>query len=517
MIATRPPCDEGVMSARGGAAQRCLHGRAVLVATIVASGMGFIDGTVVNVALPALQSSLGASASQVQWVVESYALLLAALLLVGGSLGDLYGRRRVFVAGVVLFAGASAACGLAPTIHWLIGMRGLQGAGAAMLVPGSLALISASFEGTERGKAIGTWSGWTAITAAIGPVIGGWLIQHASWRWVFFLNLPLALGVLVVTLWRVPESRNEELRGGPDWMGAALVTVGLGGVTYALIEWQGARDAWMAGVVGAMALVGFVVVEGRSRSPMVSLSLFRSRNFSGANLLTLFLYGALGGVLYFLPLDLIQVQGYTPTEAGAALLPFIGLMFALSRWSGGLIGRFGARLPLTVGPLISAVGFALFSRPGTGGSYWTTVFPAVVVLGLGMAVSVAPLTTAVMDSVPVRDAGVASGVNNAVSRMAQLLSVAVLGLVLVAVFNERLSRGLDRAGTAGEQRAEVESQRGKLAGAQVANATARRVVDESFVAGYRVVLWVAAGMSVLSAVSAFVLMGEKGSAESVRG
>lgn len=508
-VAMRPPCDEGVMRAGEDAAPKCLHGRAVLVATILATGMAFIDGTVVNVALPALQSSFRASASQVQWVVESYALLLAALLLVGGSLGDLYGRRKVFVVGVVLFAAASAACGLAPTIHWLIAMRGVQGIGAAMLVPGSLALISASFAGAERGKAIGTWSGWTAITAAVGPVLGGWLVQHASWRWVFFVNVPLAVVVVAVTLWRVPESRNEELRGGPDWLGASLAAVGLGGVTYALIEWHGRAGARGAAVVGVMALVGFLVAESRLPSPMVSLRLFRSRNFSGANLLTLFLYGALGGVLYFLPLNLIQVQGYTPTEAGAALLPFIGLMFALSRWSGGLIGRFGARLPLTVGPLIAAVGFALLARPEIGGSYWTTVFPAVVVLGLGMAVSVAPLTTAVMNSVPLSEAGVASGVNNAVSRMAQLLSVAVLGLVLAAVFNARLSEGLNRASISAEVQAQVESQRGKLAGARVGDAAARRVVGESFVAGYRMVLWIAAGMSVLSAASALVLLEDR--------
>jgi EmrB/QacA subfamily drug resistance transporter len=388
-------------------------------------------------------------------------------------------------------------------------MRGLQGVGAAMLVPGSLALISSSFDGAERGKAIGTWSGWTAITAAIGPVMGGWLVQHASWRWVFFLNVPLAVVVVAVTLWRVPESRNQELHGGPDWLGAALVTAGLGGMTYALIEWQGGRGVWPAAAVGVVGLLGFIAVEDRSRSPMVSLQLFRSRDFSGANLLTLFLYGGLGGVFYFLPLNLIQVQGYSPTEAGAALLPLIGLMFALSRWSGGLIGRFGARLPLTVGPLISAVGFGLFARPEIGGSYWTTVFPAVVVLGLGMAVSVAPLTTAVMNSVSRSEAGVASGVNNAVSRAAQLMSVAMLGLVLTAVFNARLERGLDRAGISGELRAQVESQRGRLAGAQVGDAAARRAVDEAFVAGYRVVLWIAAGMSALSAASALVLMEDR--------
>jgi EmrB/QacA subfamily drug resistance transporter len=501
------PCEEGVM--RGGAAapQKTRAGVWVLAATILGSSMVFIDGTVVNVALPALQRALNATVTDVQWVVEAYALFLAALLLVGGSLGDLYGRRRVFVAGVVLFAAASAGCGFAPGIRMLIVARGLQGVGGALLVPGSLALISSSFCAEERGRAIGTWSGFTAMTAALGPVLGGWLIENFSWRWVFFINLPLAVLVVAISLARVPESRDEEMLQRLDGWGAALATVGLCGITFGLIEaGRGGKQALVAGVVGVVAMGFFFLVESRSNAPMLPLDLFRSRSFSGANLMTLFLYGALGAVLFFLPLDLIEVQHYTGTEAGAALIPWILLMFSLSRWSGGLIVRYGAKLPLMVGPLIAAVGFGLFTRVGVGGSYWSTVFPAVIVLGLGMAVSVAPLTTTVMSSIDQSRAGVASGINNAVSRVASLLAIAVLGLVFATAFNRRLELGLDALGLQDAKRHAVEAQRGKLAAATSDDARVQRLIRDSFVGAYRVVLWIAVGLSVASALSAAALI-----------
>jgi EmrB/QacA subfamily drug resistance transporter len=500
------PCEDGVV--RSGPAPKQTQGGAwVLVATILASSMAFIDGTVVNVALAALQRALNATVTDVQWVVEAYAMFLAALLLVGGALGDLYGRRKVFLVGVVLFAGASAWCGLASGIRSLIVARGFQGVGGALLVPGSLALISSSFCEEDRGRAIGTWSGFTAITAAVGPVLGGWLIEHLSWRWVFFINLPLAVLVVLISLARVPESRDKEMVQKLDGWGALLATVGLCGMTFALIEaGRGAERALIAGGVGVAALVGFFAVERRSDAPMLPLDMFRSRSFSGANLMTLFLYGALSAVLFFLPLDLIQVQHYSATEAGAALLPWILLMFSLSRWSGGLIVKYGARLPLIVGPLIAGVGFGVLTRGGVGDSYWSTVFPAVIVLGLGMAVSVAPLTTTVMSSIDQSRAGVASGINNAVSRVAALLAIAVLGLVFATTFNRRMEQGLDKLGLPAAERRAVEAQRTKLAAATSDDVRVRRLIGESFVGAYGVVLWIAVGLSVASAISAAILI-----------
>src|ERR1041384_6610530 len=442
-------------------------GRWVLAATILASSMAFIDGTVVNVALPFLQTDLNATAIGIQWVVEAYSLFLSALLLVGGSLGDRYGRRRIFDIGVVIFAIASALCGLAANIEQLIIARAVQGIGGALLVPGSLALISSSFDENKRGKAIGTWSGFSAITTAIGPVLGGWLVEHLSWRAAFFLNLPLAVAVLVISIWKVPESSEKENRGRLAWPGAALATFGLGALVYGLIESPrlGFSNPFvLLTLIGGLVLLAlFVFHEARVKNPMVPLHLFSSRDFSGANLLTLFLYAALSGTFFFFTLNLIQIQGYSATAAGASLLPFVVLMFSLSRWSGGLIDRFGARLPLTVGPLIAAVGFALFAVPGLSGNYWTSFFPAVMVLGLGMTISVAPLTTTVMSSVSEEQAGVASGINNAVSRTAGLLAIAVFGVVMLQAFSQRLGNRMNEIQVDEQLKHSIYEQRVKLA------------------------------------------------------
>jgi EmrB/QacA subfamily drug resistance transporter len=493
-------------------------GRWVLAATILASSMAFIDGTVVNVALPFLQTSLNATAIGIQWVVEAYALFLSALLLVGGSLGDRYGRRWIFNIGVVVFAIASAACGFAANIEQLIAARAVQGIGGALLVPGSLALISSSFNEKERGKAIGTWSGFSAMTTAIGPVLGGWLVEHVSWRAVFFLNVPLAVAVVAISVWRVPESREENQQGPLDWHGAALATVGLGAIVYGLIESPRhgfSNPLVLAALVGGLVCLGvFVWHEARAKNPMVPLGLFRSKDFAGANLLTLLLYAALGGMMFFFALNLVQVQGYSATAAGASLLPFIVIMFTLSRWSGGLFDRFGPRLPLIVGPTIAAVGLALFAVPSVSGNYWTSFFPAVVVLGFGMAVTVAPLTTTVMGSVSEEQAGTASGINNAVSRTAGLLAIAVFGVVMLHAFSHELGQRLNEFGFDEQLKRSVFEQRVKLAGVEIPNAgdpaareTLKHAVASSFVSGFRLIMLLSAAMAVASAFASWLLIG----------
>lgn len=480
--------------------------------------MVFIDGTVVNVALPALQRDLNATVVDVQWVIEAYALFLAALLLVGGSLGDYYGRKKVYAVGVTLFTLASIWCGLAPNIGQLIAARAAQGVGGALLVPGSLAIISASFSQETRGQAIGTWSGFTAITTAAGPLLGGWFIENVSWRAVFFINVPLGIAVLVLVFLFVPESRDDDAQK-LDWLGATIATLSLGGIVYGLIESSRlgfTHPAIFGSLIGGLCgAVVFVFFERGKRNAMLPLKLFDSRNFAGANVLTLFLYTALSGALFFLPLNLIQVQGYTATAAGAALLPFVLIMFALSRWSGGLIKRYGSRLPLIIGPLIAAVGFGLFILPGVGATYWKGFFPAVFVLGLGMAITVAPLTTTVMNSVNEKRAGIASGINNAVSRVAGLLAVAVLGIVMLHYFNREIDQRLMATSLPVEVKQQLNNQREKLAGVELSNLkpetaeTARQAVNHSFVFGFRRVVAIAALLAMLSALTAAVMIEKK--------
>jgi len=486
----------------------------ILAATILGSSIVFIDGTVVNVALPNLQLSFHATLSQVQWVVESYALFLASLLLVGGALGDRYGRRFVFSLGVLIFAVTSAWCGFCSDIQQLIAARAVQGIGGALLVPGSLAIISASFPPEERGKAIGTWSAFTGITAAIGPVLGGWLVQHLSWRWVFFINVPIAIAVLALSYWRVPESRAPETTGKLDLLGAALITFGLGALVFGLIESQ--NRGWLHAVVlgtiaaGGLAIFAFVVAEARQARPLMPLGLFRSRDFAGANLLTLLLYAALGTVLFFLPFDLIQVHGYTPTQAGAANLPFILILFFLSRWAGSLAGRYGPRLLLVVGSLVSGIGFALLARPGPGGSYWTTFFPAVIVLGLGLACVVAPLTTVVMNSVEEAKAGIASGINNSISRVASLLAIAVCGVLVFNLFAGQLRQALAQMDMPQAVKLEVYEHRNQLAQIRLPDnlkprekEQIRQAINESFLVALRDIMLLAAALAFLSGLVAW--------------
>jgi EmrB/QacA subfamily drug resistance transporter len=523
MASLNYPCDEGVVRSKGADAPCTLtSGPWILAATIIGSAMAFIDGTVVNVALPQIQVRLGATAVDAQWIVESYALFLAALILLGGSLGDHYGRKRIFALGVIIFAAASVWCGISRSPEELIIARAVQGVGGAMLVPGSLAIISASFEEERRGRAIGTWSGFSGITTALGPVLGGYLVQNVSWRAAFLINVVLAIVVLWIVYRHVPESRDPDARK-LDIPGAVLATLGLGGVVFGLIESQsnGFGDPFVLAslVFGLLALGAFVAVESRVEEPMMPLNLFRSRNFSGANLLTLFLYAALGGALYFLPFNLIQVHGYTATAAGSAFLPFVLITFVLSRWAGGLVTRYGAKLPLVIGPMITAVGFLLFAVPGTGGSYWTTFFPAVVVQGFGMALVIAPLTTTAMNSVSGRHSGLASGVNNAVSRTAGLLAIPVLGIFVFATFSATLDSRVADLDLPPQAQQQLEAEKVDLGGAQVPQgldaetaSAVQKAIAESFVAGFRIAMLVAVGLSLLSAVAAGLLIEGKGEA-----
>jgi EmrB/QacA subfamily drug resistance transporter len=408
-------------------------GRGIVAAAVLGSGMAFLDGTVVNVALVRIGTDLDASLADLQWVSNGYLLSLASLILLGGSLGDRFGRRRIFVVGVVGFAVASAICGVAPTPGLLIAARVLQGVAGAMLTPGSLSMIEASIRREDRPRAIGSWSGLGGVAGAIGPFVGGWLVQYASWRWAFFLNLPLAAVTVVLARRFVPETRDEQSeRGRFDVLGAVLATATLGLTTYALIQHAtlGPPLTAVLAAAGVLVGVGFVVVERRTRTPMVQPSLFRERQFTGANIMTLIVYGALGAVMFFLTLQLQTVLGYGPLLAGLATLPMTLLMLFLAARGGELGARIGPRLPMAVGPLVCAAGVAFLSALHAGSSYVTGVLPGVVLFGLGLCLLVAPLTATVLGAAPDRYAGAASGVNNAVARAGSLLAVAALPAVV---------------------------------------------------------------------------------------
>ena len=512
------PCDEAAIRSTRSA-QSCARGAKpwVLAAAILGSAMAFIDATAVNVALPAMETSLAASVAAMQWVINSYTLFLAACLLIGGAAGDRFGRRRVFVSGIGIFTAASIWCGLAPNVAQLVAARAVQGLGGALLVPSTLAIIGAAFEATERGRAIGTWAGFSAITTALGPVLGGWLVDAFSWRALFFINVPVAFLTLWITLRHVPESRDPEAPSELDWPGALLALAGLGSLVFGLIAssdlgWR--HPAVIGSLIAAPPLLAaFAWNEKRSRAPMMPPALFRSRTFTGINLVTFLLYAALGGAFFFLPFDLVQVHGYSATDAGAAFLPFTIIMGGLSRWSGGLLDRFGARLPLIVGPTIAAVGFALLAVPGAGGSYWTSFFPAMVILGLGMAIAVAPLTTAVINAVPDREVGVASGINNAVARIAGLLAVAVLGAVALAIYDGALDRALAAPNLPPEAKEVLASLHGKFAADALAGIEgpgrqlAQSIAANAIVASFRVVALSSAALALAAALCAALMIG----------
>ncbi|HZK51120.1 MAG TPA: DHA2 family efflux MFS transporter permease subunit [Actinomycetota bacterium] len=404
-------------------------GRWVIFTTVLGSGIAFLDSTVVNVALVAIGEEFDASIGGLQWTVEAYLLTLGSLILLGGALGDLYGRRRIFVYGLILFTIASALCGLAPSVEFLIAARALQGIGAALLVPGSLSIIQSSFHPDDRGRAIGAWSGLAGVSTALGPFVGGWLIDTVSWRLVFYINIPLAIAAILIALRHVPETRNTEART-PDMAGSLAAIVGLGGVIYALVEGPAIGFAEprvvVAAAIGVLALISFFYIETHVRHPMMPLSMFSSAQFSATNATTLVVYFALGGAMFLVILQLQRVLGYAALEAGLAFMPVTVLLLLLSSRTGALAQRIGPRLPLTVGPVVAGLGLLLMVRIEPGATYVSAVLPAAIVFGLGMAITVAPLTTAVLAAVETQRAGIASGVNNAVARIAGLLAVALL-------------------------------------------------------------------------------------------
>jgi EmrB/QacA subfamily drug resistance transporter len=420
--------DAGNGGSAAGIAYHSGPGRWVVAVTVLGSGMVFLDGTIVNVALPAIGRDLNASTSSLQWIINGYLLTLASLILLGGSLGDRFGRRRVFVIGAAMFAGASLLCSLAPTVEWLIAARFVQGIGGALLTPGSLAIIEASMRPADRPRAIGAWSGLTGVAAALGPLLGGFLIDTVSWRAAFLINIPLGALVIAVSH-HVPESRDPMAKGPLDGRGAALAALGLAGVTYALIEAPGSgmsASVVIAALVGIASLAAFVLQERRSSNPMLPLRMFASREFSAANLVTFVVYGAAGGV-FFLLVAFLQISlGYSPIAAGAALIPQTILMLLFSARAGALTQRIGPRIPLTVGPMLVALGMLMMARLGPGSGYAAEVLPAVIVFGGGMTLVASPVTATVLASADERHAGIASGINNAVSRVGNLLAVAVL-------------------------------------------------------------------------------------------
>ncbi|MEX2160437.1 MAG: MFS transporter [Anaerolineales bacterium] len=489
----------------------------VLAATILGSVMSYIDSTVIYIALPVLQKDLNATVVQAQWIVEAYVLFQAALILVGGSLGDRLGRRRVFGIGIVVFALASALCGFALSANFLILARILQALGGAMLGPASLAIINAFFDENRRPAAFGAWSGASAIAVALGPALGALIVQHASWRWLFFINIPVAAITLLVLFWKVPESRDEHATGRLDWRGAALATMGLGTFVFGFIE--SSNYGFLNPIVWGTILFGvitfglFIYTQLKIKEPLLPLSLFRSSTFSGANLFTLLLYGAINALIFFLPFNLIQVQGYDIVQAALGFLPFPLIIGLASGFSGKLIARYGVKRPLIIGPLIVAVGFLLFGRAGLGASFWLDFFPAVIVMAIGMSIIIAPLTTAVMSSAPNRLSGTASGINTAINSAANVLAVAVLGVVALSVFNVSVNGQLRNLELPPQTIALIEAETVKLANAQAPSSLqpgqrqeVNRIFDLAFIDAFRTLMYVCAALVTFGAVVSFAMI-----------
>lgn len=519
------PCDELAIRA-GESTPACRPARYwVLAVAVLGSTLSYVDESVVNVALPAIETDLHATLPAMQWVINAYTLCMSALLLIGGAAADRFGRRRMFVIGASVFAVGSLGCGLATSVAMLVVARTVSGVGAALLVPCALALIGAAFDEKERGAAIGIWSGAAAIAAGAAPLLGGGLLDHWSWRMIFLVNPLLAVPTLWIALRRVPESRDPDAPPGVDWRGSALAFAGLGGLVYGLIA--SSELGWRhPAVVAALAagtglLLLFVLAERRSAAPMMPLELFRSPTFSGINLVTLLLYGGLGGGFFFLPFLLIQARGDSATAAGAAYLPFTLVLSLLSRWSGGLIDRFGARWPLIIGPAIAAGGFGLLAL--SRDPYWTILVP-MTVLGFGMAITIAPLTTAVLNAVPAHRTGVASGINNAVASVGSLLVIAVLGGLAVGAMSRSLERHLESPPASPAVRLAVEPARGGFvipalpaSLAEEERRRARGIIAAAIDDTVRRMLWIAAALACAGALSAALTIPSRAPLRAARG
>lgn len=501
--------------------------RFTLIAAILASSMGFLDFSALGVVLPSLQNDLHASGTQLLWISNMSPLILSAFMLVGGSLGDRLGRKKIFMTGIALFGGGSLLSGLAPSVTLLIAARAVQGLGGALMIPGSLAMITSVFTSENRGKAIGTWSALSTVATAVGPIIAGFLAKAHLWRGMFFIAPVFGVIALTILAKFAPESKNPNASQKLDWAGTFLGTIGLAGITYGFTEAPrlGFTNGTILGslIGGLVALVLFVLVESKSKSPLFPLSLFHNRTFSGTNLLTLLLYGSLSGIFFFVPLNLIQIQGYSPAVVGFTFLPFVVMLATLSRFTGAWADRIGARLPLTLGPIVVALGMALLAVPGIthgAGDYWTTFFPAILCIGIGMSIVVAPLSTAVMGSAPTDHAGSASGINNAVSRSAGVLFIAVMGALALSLFTNTLTTKAGTENLSASAQMELKTEAAKFGDAQVpANLSqeqttqVRTDIQNAFVHAFRITALLMALGAFLSGLVAFFTVEKKQRAE----
>jgi EmrB/QacA subfamily drug resistance transporter len=487
----------------------------ILTATIIASGMAFLDGTVVNIAVPSIQNSFHAAFDKLLWVLNAFPLFLASFLLISGSFSDRYGRKRIFVSGILLFSIASFICAISGSVTMLAIARALQGLGAAMMIPGSLAIINLTVPHERRGRAIGLWSGFAGGIAAIGPFVGGWLVQHFSWHAIFYINLPLGLAAFLLAIYAVPESRNENAKS-LDWWGTLFILMGLFGISYGLIS--APRISWhnptvlVSLIVGVLSLIVFYFVEKRASQPLVPLTIFKSKLVLGSNLVTLFLYFALNGIIFFITLNMQQVQGLSPIYAGLALLPSILIITFLSGYGGTISDRIGPRLPMILGPLIVAAGMGSLILPGTHSNYFTSFMPGLILFGLGMSMVIAPLTKSAL-SVPEYYSGSASGINNAVARTASLLAIAILGAVAIPVFSRNLAANIQHANMQSVQKQEIVSQAIKLGGIDIpsdfsaaSKTAATETIKQSFVHTFRIVMGINALLALLAGILSFIFI-----------